>query len=152
MHVDDKDLVTALSQQPDGPQLTSAIYARVPTGASFAHYLGPVGNYLVARPAARAAAQRDSERTDMPLDAAVVLGLAPEALHVWGADPMLSLVRDHLGSVELARITSISAETGKSWWPLTITFAGGEAVHLEGRGDVSSFVAAFEKQQSASAT
>src|ERR1019366_4240006 len=75
MHVDDKDLVTALSQQTDGPPLLAAVSAGVHTAASFPHWLGPLGNYLVARPAARAAAHRDSERTDMPLDAAVVIGL-----------------------------------------------------------------------------
>src|ERR1019366_1678355 len=55
MHVDDKDLVTALSQQTDGPPLLAAIYARVHTAASFTHLLGPLGNYLVARPAPRTA-------------------------------------------------------------------------------------------------
>jgi hypothetical protein len=152
MHVDDKDLVTALSQQTDGPPLLAAIYARVHTAASFTHWLGPLGNYLVTRPAARAAAHRDSERTDMPLDAAVVIGLAPDVLHVWSADPMLSQVHDHLGSMELSRITGIRAQTGKSWWQLTITFAGDESLDLEARGDVSGFVAAFEHHQDISAT
>ena len=152
MHVDDKDLATALSQQTDGPPLLAAIYARVQTAASFTHWLGPLGNYLVARPAARAAAHRDSERTDMPLDAAVVIGLAPDVLHVWSADPMLSQVHDHLGSMELSRITGIRAQTGKSWWQLTITFAGDESLDLEARGDVSGFVAAFEHHQDISAT
>lgn len=130
----------------------STVYARVHTAASFTHWLGPLGNYLVARPAARAAAHRDSQRTDMPLDAAVVLGLAPEELHVWAADPMLSQVHDHLGSMELSHISAIRAETAKAWWPLTIAFAGGESLDLEARGDVSSFVAAFEQHQDISAT
>src|ERR1022692_3046724 len=121
MHVEDKDLVTALSQQADGPALSAAIYARVSTAMSFTRWLGPLGNYLVARPAARAAAHRDEERTDMPLDAAVVLGLDPQALHVWAADPMLSQVHDHLGTVDIARITAIRTEIAKSWWPLSIT-------------------------------
>jgi len=152
MHVEDKDLAAALSQQTYGPPLSAAIYARVHTAASFTHWLGPLGNYLVARPAARAAAHRDSERTDMPLDAAVVIGLAPDVLHVWSADPMLSQVHDHLGSMELSRITGIRAQTGKSWWQLTITFAGDESLDLEARGDVSGFVAAFEHHQDISAT
>lgn len=152
MHVDDKDLVATLSQQTDGPPLDAAVYARVHTAASFTHWLGPLGNYLVARPAARAAAHRDSERTDMPLDAAVVLGLAPEALEVWAADPMLSQVHDHLGSVELNRIAAIHAQTTKSWWPVTITFADNESVELEARGDVSGFVTAFEQHKNMGAT
>ena len=144
MHVEDKDLVTTLSQD-GGPPLTAAVYARLSTPMSFSRWLGPLGNYFVARPAARAAARRDEERTDMPLDAAVVLGLEPEALHVWAADPMLSQVHDHLGTVEVARITAIRTEIAKSWWPLSITFTGGESLELEARGDVPGFVAAFEK-------
>ena len=88
----------------------------------------------------------------MPLDAAVVIGLAPDVLHVWSADPMLSQVHDHLGSVELSRIAGIRAETGKSWWQLTIAFAGGESLDLEARGNVSGFVTAFEHHQDISAT
>jgi hypothetical protein len=152
MHVEDKDLVTALSQQPGGPPLTAAVYARVGTAVSFTRRLGPLGNYLVARPVARAAAHRDGERADMPLDAAVVLGIEPEALHVWAADPMLSQVNEHLGSVPVARIAAISTEVGKSWWPLTIAFADGESVNLEARGDVRGFVTAFEQHRDIAAT
>jgi hypothetical protein len=151
MHVADKDLVSVLSQPAGAPPLVAAVYARVSSPASFARRLGPLGNYLVARPAARVVAHRASERTAVPLDAAVVLGLAPAALHVWSADPMTSHVHDHLGSVETARIAGISAETGKSWWPLTITFPDGEPLELQARGDVSGFVAAFEDQQRATA-
>jgi hypothetical protein len=151
MHVADKDLVSVLSQPAGAPQLVAAVYARVTSPAGFARRLGPLGNYLVARPAARTAAHRASERTDVPLDAAVILGLAPGALHVWSADPMTSHVHDHLGSVETARIAGIRAETGKSWWPLTITFPDGGPLELQARGDVSGFVAAFEEQQRASA-
>ncbi len=147
MHVEDKDLVATLSQQDDGPTLTAAVYARVSTPLSFARWLGPPGNYLVARPAARVAAHRDAERTDMPLDAAVVLGLGTDGLHVWAADPMLSQVHDHLGSVELGRIAAMRTETAKSWWPLTITFADDESVKLEARGDVRTFVTAFEQHR-----
>jgi hypothetical protein len=81
-----------------------------------------------------------------------VIGLAPDVLHVWAADPMLSQVHDHLGSVELSRIAGIRAQTGKSWWQLTIAFAGGESLDLEARGDVSGFVTAFEHHQDISAT
>ena len=147
MHVADKDLVSTLSRQADAPQLVAAVYARVSTPARFSRWLGPLGNYLVARPVARAAAHRAGDRTEMPLDAAVVLGLGPDALHVWSADPMLSQVHDHLGSVETGRISAIRAEIGKSWGPLTITFAGDESLTLEARGDVSGFVTAFEQHQ-----
>jgi len=147
MHVADKDLVSALSQPADAPPLVAAVYARVNSPAGFTRFLGPLGNYLVARPVARAAAHRASERTDLPLDAAVVLGLAPGALHVWSADPMTSHVHDHLGSVETEKIAAIRAETGKSWWPLTITLADGQSLELQARGDVSGFVGAFEAHQ-----
>lgn len=147
MHIDDKDLASALSQRADAATLTAAVYARKSTVVGFTRWFGPLGNYLVARPAARAAAHRDSERTEMPLDAAVVLGLGADALHVWAADPMLSQVHDHLGSVELARIAAIRAEIAKSWWPLTIDFMDDESLELEARGDVSNFVAAFEKHR-----
>ncbi len=148
MHVEDKDLVATLSQPQGGPRLIAAVYARVDTPLGFTRWLGPPGNYLVARPAARAAAHRNSARTDMPLDAAVVLGLSDDALHVWAADPMLSQVNDHLGSVELTRVAAIDTETSKSWWPLTITFADDESVGLQARGDVRSFVSAFEQHRS----
>lgn len=152
MHVEDKNLVATLSEQTEDGPLSAAVYARVDTALSPARWLGPLANYLVVRPAARAAAHRNSERTDMPLDAAVVLGLGQEALHVWAADPMLSQVHDHLGSVELTRIAAIRAETAKSWWPLTITFSGDESVQLEARGDVSGFVASFEQHRTIGAT
>jgi hypothetical protein len=64
MHVPDKDLVSVLSQQVGAPPLAAAVYARVTSPASFTRRLGPLGNYLLARPAARAAAHRVSERTD----------------------------------------------------------------------------------------
>jgi hypothetical protein len=152
MHVKDKDLVTTLSQQAGAPPLTAAVYARIGTAMSFTRWLGPLGNYLIARPAARAAAHSDGERTDMPLDAAVVLGIGPHALHVWAADPMLSQVHDHLGSVDLARIAAIRTESTKSWWPLSITFVDDESVKLEARGDVRGFVDAFEQHQNKNTT
>ncbi len=83
MHVEDKDLVATLSQQMDGASLTAAVYARVETALSPARWLGPLGNYLVARPAARSAAHEAGERTHIPLDAAVVLAVAARDLHVW---------------------------------------------------------------------
>ena len=87
MHVKDKDLVATLSQQPGAPRLIAAVYARVNTPLGFTRWLGPPGNYLIARPAARAAAHRDSARTDMPLDAAVILGLGEERPARMGRGP-----------------------------------------------------------------
>ena len=142
MHVQDKDLVTTLST--DEEPLTAALYARRDTPLGGARWLGPLGNYLVARPAARFAAHKDSERTDVPLDAAVVLGLGKTHLHVWSADPMLSTVGDHLGAVELDRLASVQTEIAKSWAPLVLTFKDGEALELQGRGDVVGFARAFE--------
>ncbi len=143
MHVDDKDLVPTLSAQVDATLLEAAVYARVNTPLGPARWLGPLGNYLVARPVARVAAHRAEERTELPLDAAVVLGITADALHVWQADPMLSQVRDHLGSVPRAEIAGVTTDgAAKSWWSVTITMRGGEAVELQARGDVSGFVAA----------
>jgi hypothetical protein len=146
MHVQDKDLVTKLST-PEEP-LTAALYARRDTPLGAARWLGPPGNYLVARPAAKVAAHQDSERTDVPLDAAVVLGLGKTHLHVWSADPMLSTVGDHLGAVELDRLASVATETAKSWAPLVFTFKDGETLELQGRGDVAGFARAFEARDS----
>ncbi|MGO9902973.1 MAG: hypothetical protein ACLP0J_25545 [Solirubrobacteraceae bacterium] len=152
MHVEDQDLVATLSQQTEGAPLTAAVYARFETAMSPAHWLGPLGNYLVARPAARAAAHRAEARTDLPLDAAVVLGITTGQLHVWAADPMLSHVNDHLGSVPLERIADIRAETAKSWWPLTITLTDDESLELQARGDVRGFVTAFEQHRDSAAS
>ena len=65
---------------------------------------------------------------------------------------MLSQVHDHLGTVELARITAIRTEIAKSWWRLSITFTGGESLELEARGDVPGFVAAFEQHRNIGTT
>jgi hypothetical protein len=152
MHVQDQDLVATLSQQTEGVTLTAAVYARFETALSPAHWLGALGNYLVVRPAARASARRAGARTDMPLDAAVVLGITAEQLHVWAADPMLSQVNDHLGSVSLDRIAGIRTEVAKSWWPLTITLTDDESLELQARGDVRGFVAAFEQHRESAGT
>ncbi len=145
MHIEDKDLVRTLSAQLGATALRSAVYARVTTPVSFTHWFTPIGNYLIARPAARAAAAHITQETDVPLDAAVILGLTAEALHVWAADPMLSQVHDHLGAVPLRHITAISAQIDKSWQPLTITVEDGQAFTLQARGDVHGFVAAYQE-------
>ena len=144
MHLKDDELTAGLAG-PDVPELLAATYARVSTAAGFTRMLGPLGNYLIARPAARATAQRITEQTDVPLDAAVVLGLAPDALHVWSADPMLNQVHDHLGHVPLDRISAVTVVPGKSWQDLTIALADGQQVQLEARGAAHQLAAEFGK-------
>ena len=109
--------------------------------------LSPLGNYLIARPAARAAAKKMTEETDIPLDAAVVFGVSDSALHVWAADPMLNRVGEHLGQILLERIASIKVTSGKSWQPVTISMADGKSVELEGRGSIHAVAAEFEKRK-----
>ena len=146
MHLKDDELAPALSGQLSDNVLAAA-YARVNTAAGFARALSPLGNYLIARPAARSAAHKITERTDVPLDAAVVLGITATALHVWKADPMINKVDDHIGEVPLARITDIMVVPGRAWHPLTITLDGGERIELEGRGAVYAVAEAFKEHR-----
>lgn len=143
MHLKDDELISGLVG-PDIPPLLAATYARVPTAAGVSRLLGPLGNYLIARPAARSAAKDITEHTEVPLDAAVVLALSADALHVWSADPMLDQVHDHLGHVPLGRITAMQATPGKSWQTLVITLDDGQQITLEARGAVHHLVAEFE--------
>lgn len=145
MHLKDDELVAGLADQVEDGELVAATYARVHTGLSFAHWLTPLGNYFVARPAARSAAQTMTDQTGLPLDASVVLGLSSAALHVWSADPMLNQVHDYLGHVPLDRITAMAAVPGHSWQKLSITFEGGHELELEGRGASHALVAAYEQ-------
>jgi hypothetical protein len=145
MHLKDEELVTGLAGQEGGPDLLAATFARVTTAAGFTRMLTPLGNYFIARPAARAAAARITEKTDVPLDAAVVLGLSADALHVWSADPMLNQVNEYLGHVPLERITAIEATPGRNWQKLTINMQGGHQIELEGRGASHQLAAAFGK-------
>lgn len=149
MHLSDEELVTGLGGQGGGPDLLAATYARVTTAVSFTRMLTPLGNYFIARPAARAAASKITEETDVPLDAAVVLGLSADALHVWSADPMLNQVNEHLGHVPLARITSIAVTPGRSWQQLTITLEGSHQIDLEARGASHQLAAEFDKLKAA---
>jgi hypothetical protein len=143
MHLNDEELITGLSGQDGAPDLLAATYARVTTAVSFTRMLTPLGNYFIARPAARAAASKITEETDVPLDAAVVLGLSADALHVWRADPMLDQVSDYLGHVPLARITGIGVTPGRSWQQLTINLEGGHQIGLEARGASHQLAAEF---------
>ena len=148
MHLKDEELVTGLAGQEGGLDLLAATFARVTTAASFTRMLTPLGNYFIARPAARAAASKITKETDVPLDAAVVLGLSADALHVWSADPMLNQVNDYLGHVPLERITAIEAIPGRSWQKLTIIMQGGHQIELEGRGASHQLAAAFRRSDS----
>jgi hypothetical protein len=143
MHLNDEELVTGLGGHDGVPDLLAATYARVTTAVSFTRMLTPLGNYFIARPAARAAASKITEETDVPLDAAVVLGLSADALHVWSADPMLDQVSDYLGHVPLSRITGIDVTPGRSWQQLTITLEGGHQIDLEARGASHQLAAEF---------
>lgn len=144
MRLTDDELVSGLADQAGEP-LRAAAYARVPTAVSFTRMLTPLGNYLIARPAARSAAGKVTEQTGVPLDAAVVLGLSSSALHVWSADPMLDQVHGYLGHVPIARITSMKAVPGRSWQKLTITLDGGHQIELEARGAIHALVAAYDQ-------
>jgi hypothetical protein len=145
-HLKDDQLVAALSEDL-GETLHAAVYARVDTVLSPARMLSPLGNYLIARPAARAAAHRITERTDVPLDAAMILGLTDDALHVWRADPMLNRVGEHVGRVALDRITDLVVTPGRSWQPVVIALAGGEKIELEARGAGHALAAAFRERR-----
>lgn len=142
MHLKDSELVPALSSSL-GEDLVAAAYARVSTALGLARVLTPLGNYLVARPAARSAARKVTEKTAVPLDAAVVVGITAGALHLWRADPMRDQVGDHLGEVPLTRIKEIAVSPGRAWHPMAITLDGGERIELEGRGAVHAVASAF---------
>lgn len=143
MHLKDDELVTGLAGQEGGLDLLAATFARVPTAMSFARMLSPLGNYFIARPAARAAAEKITQETDVPLDAGVVLGLSADALHIWSADPMLNQVNEHLGHVPLDRIATIEATPGRAWQKLTLTMKDGHQIELQGRGASHQIAAAF---------
>jgi len=149
MHLKDEELVTGLAGQEGGLDLLAATFARVTTAVGFTRMLTPLGNYFIARPAARAAAGKISEETGVPLDAAVVLALSPDALHVWSADPMLNQVHDYLGHVPLDQVTAIEVTPGRAWQKLTITLQGGHKVELEGRGASHQLAAEFDKLRDA---
>ncbi len=149
MHLKDDELVGGLADQDWGLKLLAATYARVTTAVSFTRMLTPLGNYFIARPAARAAARTITEETDVPLDAAVVLGLSPDALHVWSADPMLDQVHDYLGQVPVGRIAAMTVTPGRSWQKLSITLDGGHQIDMEARGASHALAAAFDQLKGA---
>jgi hypothetical protein len=149
VHLKDDELVSGLADQEGGLKLLAATYARVNTAVGFTRMLTPLGNYFIARPAARAAARTITEETDVPLDAAVVLGLSPDALHVWSADPMLNQVHDYLGQVPIDRITAMTVTPGRSWQKLSIILDGGHQIDMEARGASHALAAAFDQLKGA---
>ena len=114
MHLKDDELVAALGEHADVPVLLAAVYARVTTAVSFTRMLTPLGNYFIARPVARAAAHHITEETDMPLDAAVVLGLSSDALHIWSADPARGQATALTPTTAALRFSS-SVRNGPAW-------------------------------------
>ena len=144
MHVSDDELVSVLSDGLPGGPLLGAVFTRVDTAVGWTRMLTPLGNYLIARPAARAKAQQVTEETDVPLDAAMVFGVTATDLHVWSADIMLSQVDEHLGSVPRSQIAAVEVGTGKSWQPLTLRLQDGHAIEVQARGGVHQFVSAFD--------
>jgi hypothetical protein len=144
MHVSDQDLVSTLSGQISDAPLLGAVYARFDTSLSFARWLTPLGNYYIARPAARNEAQKISNDTGVPLDGAVVFGVSKNELHIWSADPMLSNVDDYLGAVPRSEIKSVTTSPGKSWQKLQFALENGHTIDVEARGGVHAFVSAFE--------
>jgi len=145
MHLKDDELITGLTDGEGGLKLLAAAYARVTTAVSFTRMLTPLGNYFIARPAARAAASKITAETDVPLDAAVVLGLSADALHVWSADPMLDQVQEYLGHVPLDQIAAIDVTPGRSWQKLSIGLQGGHQIDLEARGASHQLASEFDR-------
>ena len=144
MHLSDDELVEVLSQGLRGGPLLGAVFARVDTAVGWTRMLTPLGNYLIARPAARAKAQQVTEETDVPMDAAMVLGVTATDLHVWSADIMLGQVDDHLGAVPRSEIAAVEVGTSKSWQPLTLRLQDGHSIEVQARGGVHQFVSAFD--------
>jgi hypothetical protein len=143
MHVSDDELVDTLSEGLPGGPLLGAVYARVDTAVGWTRMLTPLGNYLIARPAARAKAHQVTEETDVPLDAAMVLGVTATDLHIWSADIMLGQVDDHLGAVPRTIINRVTVGTAKSWQPLSLALNDGHIIEVEARGGVHQFVSCF---------
>jgi hypothetical protein len=143
--IKDSELAERLATQVDGARLHAAVFARVVTGVGPLRMLTPLGNYLIARPAARQAAQQTTDRTGLPLDAAVVLGISADALHVWSADPMLNQVHGYLGQLPASRITAMQATPGRRWQKLAITLDNGETLELQTRGAGHALVAAYQR-------
>lgn len=143
MRVIDKNLTEALSKDLEDGPLIAAVYARIDTALGVARFFTPLGNYLVARPAARAKARGVTEKTDVPLDAGMVLGATKDALHIWSADIMLNQVRDHLGSVPRDRIADVEVGVGRGWQPLALVLSDGARIDVEARGGVHQFVTTF---------
>lgn len=143
MHIRDSELVEKLSEQLADDKLIAAVYARLTTSLSAARMLSPLGNYFIARPAARAKANKIASAADVPLDAAMILGITATELHVWAADPMMNLVHDHLGAIPLGRIASIAVEAGRTWQKVTLMLTDSVAIEMEARGAAHAIAESF---------
>lgn len=95
----DDELVDTLSQGLAGGPLLRAVYTRVDTAASWTRILTPLGNYLIARPAARGQGSPGHRGNRCSLGRRLVFGVTANDLHIWSADVMLSQVHDYLGAV-----------------------------------------------------
>ena len=140
--ITDDVLAETLSKSIAGPPLTGAVFCRFRTAYTAANYLGPLGMYLISRPAAASKAAEATKDTGVPLDAAVVFGVNREALYIWSASPMLSMVNTFLGAIPRSKITAVTTKPGSSWQQLSISLEGGE-IEVEARGGVHAFVSSF---------
>jgi hypothetical protein len=138
----DDVLAETLSKCNAAPPLTGAVFCRFRTAYTAANYLGPLGMYLISRPAAASKAAEVTKNTGVPLDAAVVFGVNSEALYIWSASPMMSMVNTFLGAIPRSKITAVTTKPGSSWQQLSISLEGG-AIEVEARGGVHAFVSSF---------
>jgi hypothetical protein len=141
--ITDDVLTETLSKSITGPPLQGAVFCRFRTAFTAANYLGPLGLYLISKPAAASKAAEVTKETGVPLDSAVVFGVNSDALFIWSADPMLSLVKSFLGAIPRSKIVSVTTSPGTSWQEVCITLESGGKIEIEARGGVHAFVSAF---------
>jgi len=141
--ITDDVLTTTLSKSITGPPLQGAVFCRFRTAFTAANYLGPLGMYMISRPAAASKAAEVTKETGVPLDSAVVFGVSSEALFIWSADPMLSLVKSYLGSILRSKIATVTTTPGTSWQQICVELKDGGKIEVEARGGVHAFVSAF---------
>mmetsp|Transcript_81380 Transcript_81380/g.158966 ORF Transcript_81380/g.158966 Transcript_81380/m.158966 type:complete len:166 (+) Transcript_81380:71-568(+) len=141
--ITDDVLAATLSSSIAGPPLQGAVYCRFRTALTAANYLGPLGMYMISRPAAASKAAGITKETGVPLDAAVVFGVNSEALFIWSSNPMLSTVNSYLGAVPRSQISAVTTKSGTSWQELSIVLESGSEINVEARGGVHAFVSSF---------
>jgi hypothetical protein len=143
VHVADDDLTTALSDQVEGGPLLAAVYARVHSELGVTRMLGPLVNHLITRRVAKVKAHGIAEKTDIPIEGDMVLGLTAGELHIWSADSMLGEVKDHIGTVPREKLAGLEAGGGRVWRPAAVSLSDGQKIEVQVRGGVDEFVAAF---------